>query len=110
MTTKPERIEWEGGKYAVELTEGYKMQAFRHGEPWSVKTDNLVGDKFTLTLLYAMQGLVADLATSRGLVKLAREELRGLADSLDDHIIADLDERLTVYNQLVILWRALDHA
>lgn len=50
------RVELDNGKYAIEETNGI-MKAFRYGEPWDVKTQDLIGDNVTLSLLYYIEKL-----------------------------------------------------
>jgi hypothetical protein len=60
MTGEVESFTWEQGKYGVEIRDGYRMTALRHGEPWPAKTDALVGDKFALTLLNTLGDALAE--------------------------------------------------
>lgn len=44
--------ELDEGKYRLErCPETYILWAYRHGEPWTAKTDSLVGDKLIHALL-----------------------------------------------------------
>lgn len=38
-------------------------------------------------------------------IDLVADQLNGLMDSLDDHVVADEEERMAVYESLVALWR-----
>lgn len=54
------RIELDNGKYTIEDNNGI-MTAYRYGELWDVKTQDLIGDKFTLCLVQHIEKLTEEI-------------------------------------------------